>query len=88
MISFKSAHFVQDIILAYARWYVAYLLSYQHGEELMDERSVSVDHFIINHWARSTASQLADAFHSRKRLIWISQSFGDRAWSICSTRVC
>ena len=28
MISFKGAHFVQDIILAYARWYVAYPLSY------------------------------------------------------------
>ena len=41
MISFKGVHFVQDIILAYARWYVAYLLSSYHGEELMDERSVS-----------------------------------------------
>jgi len=43
---------------------------------------VSVDHFIINYWARSTAPQLEAAFHSRKRLVWISASFGDRAWSI------
>jgi transposase-like protein len=49
MISLQGAHFVQDIILAYARWYVAYLLSSYHGEALMDERSVSVDHCIINH---------------------------------------
>ena len=32
--------------------------------------------------------QLEDALHSRKRLVWISRSFGDRAWSIDSTRVC
>jgi len=82
MTSFKGAHVVQDIIFAYARWYVAYLLSYQYGEELTEERSVSVDHFIINYWARSTAPQLEAAFHSRKRLVWISASFGDRAWSI------
>ena len=36
MISFKEAHFPQDIILMGVRWYVAYPLSYRHGEELME----------------------------------------------------
>src|SRR5262249_28868840 len=35
MISFKGAHFPQDIILMGVRWYVAYPLSYRHVEELM-----------------------------------------------------
>ena len=44
MISIKGTHFIQDLILTYSRWYLAYLLSCQHGEELMEERGVSVDH--------------------------------------------
>ena len=36
-ISFKGAHFPQEIILLGVRWYVAYPLSYRHGEELMEE---------------------------------------------------
>jgi putative transposase len=34
-VSFKGAHFPQDIILAGVRWYVAYPLSTRHVEELM-----------------------------------------------------
>ena len=34
MISFKGAHFPQDIILMGVRWYLAYPLSYRHVEEL------------------------------------------------------
>jgi len=33
MISFKGAHFPQDIILTGVRWYVAYPLSYPHSTE-------------------------------------------------------
>ena len=40
-ISFKGAHFPQDIILMSVRWYVAYPLSYRHVEELMEERGVA-----------------------------------------------
>ena len=40
MVSFKGAHFVQDIILTCVRWYLAYPLSYRHVEELMQERGV------------------------------------------------
>src|SRR5881296_1269106 len=50
MISFKGAHFPQDIILMGVRWYVAYPLSYRHVEELMEERGVPVDHATIQRW--------------------------------------
>ena len=49
-ISFKGAHFPQDIILIGVRWYVAYPLSYRHVEELMEERGVSIDHATIQRW--------------------------------------
>src|SRR5215471_20179488 len=49
-ISFKGAHFPQDIILMGVRWYVAYPLSYRHVEELMQERGVPVDHATIQRW--------------------------------------
>jgi transposase-like protein len=39
-ISFKGAHFPQDIILMGIRWYLAYPLSYRHVEELLEERGV------------------------------------------------
>ena len=49
-VSFKGAHFPQDIILMGVRWYVAYPLSTRHVEELMEERGVEVDHSTINRW--------------------------------------
>src|SRR2546422_290072 len=49
-ISFKGAHFPQDVILMGVRWYVAYPLSTRHVEELMEERGVEVDHSTINRW--------------------------------------
>jgi putative transposase len=39
-ISFKGAHFPQEIMLMGVRWYVAYLLSTRHVEALMEERGV------------------------------------------------
>jgi putative transposase len=49
-VSFKGAHFPQEIILMGVRWYVAYPLSTRHVEELMEERGVKVDHSTINRW--------------------------------------
>ena len=49
-VSFKGAHFPQEIILTCVRWYVAYPLSTRHVEELMRERGVPVDHATINRW--------------------------------------
>src|SRR6476469_1566368 len=71
-ISFKGAHFPQDIILMGVRWYVAYPLSTRHVEELMEERGVDVDHATINRWVIKYSPQLEEAFHRRKRPVWVS----------------
>jgi transposase-like protein len=71
-ISFKGAHFPHDIILMGVRWYVAYPLSTRHVEELMLERGVHVDHSTINRWVVKYSPLLEEAFHRRKRPVWIS----------------
>ena len=71
-ISFKGAHFPQDIILMGVRWYVAYPLSYRHVEELMEERGVAVDHATIQRWVVKYSPQLEEAFHRRKRPVYVS----------------
>src|SRR5262252_391168 len=71
-ISFKGAHFPHDIILMGVRWYVAYPLSTRHVEELMLERGVHVDHSTINRWVVKYSPQLEEAFHRRKRPVWVS----------------
>ena len=71
-ISFKGAHFPQDIMLMGVRWYVAYPLSYRHVEELMEERGVPVDHATIQRWVVKYSPLLEEAFHRRKRSVWLS----------------
>jgi transposase-like protein len=71
-ISFKGAHFPAEIILMGVRWYVAYPLSTRHVEELMEERGVEVDHSTINRWVITYSPQLEEAFHRRKRAVWVS----------------
>jgi transposase-like protein len=66
-ISFKGAHFPQDIILMGVRWYVAYPLSYRHVEELMEERGVLLDHATIQRWVVPSSPQLEEAFPRRQR---------------------
>src|SRR5436853_2504214 len=69
-ISFKGAHFPQDIILMGVRWYLAYPLSYRHVEELMEARGVPVDHATIQRWVVKDSPQLEEALHRRKRPVW------------------
>src|SRR3989449_2323688 len=71
-ISFKGAHFPPDIILMGVRWYVAYPLSYRHVEELLEERGVPVDHATIQRWVVKYSPLLEEAFHRRKRPVWVS----------------
>ena len=71
-VSFKGAHFPAEVILMGIRWYVAYPLSTRHVEELMEERGVNVDHSTINRWVIKYSPQLEDAFHRRKRPVWVS----------------
>src|SRR5665811_921990 len=51
MLSTKGMRFPIDVILLCIRWYAAYPLSYLHLEEMMQERSLFVDHSSINRWA-------------------------------------
>jgi len=71
-VSFKGAHFPKEVILMGVRWYVAYPLSPRHVEELMEERGVDVDHSTINRWVIKYSPQLEEAFHRRKRPVWVS----------------
>ena len=71
-VSFKGAHFPQDIILMAVRWYVAYPLSTRHVEELMRERGVHVDHSTVNRWVIKYSPPLEDAFHRCKRPVRVS----------------
>jgi len=71
-ISFKGAHFPTEVILMGVRWYVAYPLSTRHVEELMEERGVEVDHSTINRWVIKYSPLLEEAFHRRKRQVWVS----------------
>src|SRR6266849_3223432 len=71
-ISFKGAHFPKEVILMGVRWYVAYPLSTRHVEELMEERRVDVDHSTINRWTIKDSPLLEEAFHRRKRSVWVS----------------
>jgi putative transposase len=71
-VSFKGAHFPQEVILMGVRWYVAYPLSTRHVEELMEERGVAVDHSTINRWVIKYSPLLEEAFHCRKRHVWVS----------------
>jgi putative transposase len=77
MVSFKRAHFAQDIILTRVRWYVAYALSYRQLEELRQERGVCVDHSTIHRWALKYAPQIEEAFQRRKRSVWLSWRMAD-----------
>src|SRR5882672_4648235 len=71
-ISFKGAHFPQDIILMGVRWYLAYPLSYRHVEELLEERGVPIDHATIQRWVVQYSPQLEEALHRRQRPVWVS----------------
>ena len=58
------------------RWasagYVAYPLSTRHVEELVLEWGLPVDHSTINRWVVKYSPQLEEAFHRRKRPVWLS----------------
>ena len=79
-VSFKGAHFPQEIILTAVRWYIAYPLSTRHVEELMRERGVHVDHSTINRWVIKYSPPLEAAFHRRKRSV-------GRSWRMDETYI-
>jgi putative transposase len=71
-VSFKGAPFPTEVILTWVRWYVAYPLSTRQVAGLMLARGVTVDHATINRWVIQSSPQLEEAFHRRKRPVWVS----------------
>src|SRR6516162_6880129 len=71
-ISCEGAHCPHAIMLMGVRWYVASPLRTHHVEKLMRERGVHVDHATINRWVVTYSPLLEEAFHRRKRPVWIS----------------
>jgi putative transposase len=71
-VSLEGAPFPKDVIRTCVRLCVAYLLSYRHVEELRQKRGVNVDHATVNRWVVKHRPQPEEAFHRRKRPVWLS----------------
>jgi transposase-like protein len=71
-VSFKGAHFPQDIILPCVRWYVASPLSPRQGAERLLTQGVHVDHATVNRWVLTERPQLEEAFRHRTQRVWVS----------------
>src|SRR5512144_2079083 len=67
MIDFKGHRFEKDIILLCVRWYLAYPLSYQNLEEMMEGCGVQVDHSNIYRWVQKFTPPLEAAFRKGKK---------------------
>lgn len=63
----KRLHYPLDMMLLYARWYVAYPLSLRLLEQMMAERGISVDHSTVHRWVINLLPALHLVFHRRKR---------------------
>ena len=71
-VSFNGAPFSQESMLPGVRWYLAYPLSPRHVEEWMRARGGHVEHSTINRWVGPYSPPLAEAFHRRKRPVYVS----------------
>lgn len=49
---FKHLHVEYDIIIWAVRWYCKYGISYRELEEMLCERSVTVDHTTLYRWVQ------------------------------------
>ncbi|MDD1629950.1 MAG: hypothetical protein LUQ48_06010 [Methylococcaceae bacterium] len=67
MIDFKGHRFEKDIILSCVRWYLAYPLSYRNLTEIIEERSVEVDHTNIYRSVQKFTPQLVASFRRGKK---------------------
>jgi transposase-like protein len=63
----KRLQYPLEVMLTCVRWYVAYLLSLCHVEEMMQERGVFVDHSTAHRWAIKILPVMAAVFRRRKR---------------------
>ena len=79
----KRRHYPLEIMLTCVRWYVAYLLSLRHIEEMMAERGVPVDHATIHRWSLKMLPVLAAAFSTRKRTVGSSWRIDETYIQVC-----
>jgi putative transposase len=67
-----------DVMLLCVRWYVAYPLSLRNLEEMMSERSISVDHSTVHRWALKLLPVMEKLFRRRKRPVGKSWRMDER----------
>jgi hypothetical protein len=79
MMDFKGGQFEWDIILWGVRWYVAYPISYRQLEEMMQARSIEVDHSSLNCWVPKYTPALDHVFRQRKLGVWTRCKSASRA---------
>jgi putative transposase len=71
-VSLEGALFPKEVVRTCARSCAAYLLNYCHVADLGQERGVNVDHAMVNRWVVKHSPQPEEAFHRRKRPVWLS----------------
>ena len=72
--------FDRSVIPLCARWYLAYNLSLRNLEEMMAERSISVDHASVHRWVVRYSPELLERFNLRKRSV-------SRKWHVDETYI-
>jgi transposase, IS6 family len=77
---FRGRHFEDVIIILCVRWYLRYSLSYRDLEEIMAERSLSVDHVTIWRWVQRYAPVLNQRIRRELR-------HPNRSWRVDETYV-
>ena len=77
---FRGRHFEDVIILLCVRWYLRYSLTYRDLEEIMAERSLSVDHVTIWRWVQRYAPILNQRIRREVR-------HRNRSWRVDETYI-
>jgi transposase, IS6 family len=78
--AFKGRHLNDEVIVLCVRWHLRYSLRYRDLEEVMAERSLSVDHSTIARWV----SHYAPLLHQRMRR---DLRHPNRSWRVDETYV-
>ena len=63
----KRTHYLLEVLLTRARWYVVYPLRLKHIEEMMAGRGVFGDDATIHRWALKIEPALMRVFRDRRR---------------------
>jgi putative transposase len=67
MISFRGSHYPKEAILYAVYFYVRYGVSYRDLEEILAERSITVDHSTLNRWVIRYSAMIAEAAMKKKQ---------------------